>query len=97
MQKPKRIVNKELLKYIREELFCIVCGDRFPDPHHVTSKGAGGPDISTNLMPLCGPGHHTEIHKIGIRAFAIKYPSVRHWLELAKRDDILSRIDTPDK
>lgn len=44
---------------------------RVSDPHHVTSRGAGGPDAE-NLAPLCR-FHHTELHSLGRITFELKY------------------------
>jgi hypothetical protein len=36
---------------------CEWCGDEIPlpqEPHHIVSRGAGGPDHQYNLMMLCG-------------------------------------------
>lgn len=41
------------------------------DPHHVKSRGAGGPDAE-NLVPLCR-AHHTEAHTVGITEFQLRY------------------------
>jgi len=40
------------------------------DPHHTTSKGAGGHDRS--CVPLCR-GAHQESHLIGQKSFALRY------------------------
>lgn len=41
------------------------------DPHHVKSRGAGGPDAE-NLVPFCRE-HHSECHTIGIIEFQLRY------------------------
>jgi hypothetical protein len=69
---------------------CIVCGSPNPDMHHVTTKGAGGDDSPSNLMPLCRR-HHQEYHYIGPVRMFCKYPSVQQWLEDNGREDILKR------
>ena len=51
---------------------CIVCGKSPSDLHHIKSRGAGGDDSLSNLLPLCRL-HHIEIHKIGRKTFALKY------------------------
>ena len=42
------------------------------DPHHLKTRGSGGDDSQTNVMPLCRL-HHTELHKIGLSSFVEKY------------------------
>ncbi len=41
------------------------------DPHHVKSRGAGGPDAE-NMVPLCR-AHHSELHQIGVTEFQLRY------------------------
>lgn len=41
------------------------------DPHHIVTRGAGGPDAE-NLVSLCR-FHHTEAHNMGIRSFQLHY------------------------
>jgi len=68
---------------------CIVCGSK-ADPHHVTTRGAGGGDTIDNLMPLCRT-HHTEWHKSGPGRMIEKYMNVLKWLTDHGRDDVLRR------
>lgn len=58
---------------------CIVTGFCPVDLHHVKTQGSGGTDEEWNLMPL-DRLMHTELHQIGLRRFADKYPTVRKWL-----------------
>jgi len=44
---------------------------RVSDAHHLTSKGARGPDAE-NLVPLCRV-HHTEFHAMGVDSFQLHY------------------------
>ena len=97
MLKRPRIVNEELLAVVRT-LPCLACSERHPglaidsisdgysqsQPHHVTSRGAGGDDVAENLMPLC-MWHHIEIHKIGLSSMSDRYPTIKRWLILAGR------------
>ena len=41
------------------------------DAHHVTTRGAGGPDAE-NLVPLCRT-HHSELHQMGVDSFQLHY------------------------
>ena len=98
MTKTKRIVDLPLLESIRKNSRCVVCGDRYPDPHHVKSKKSGGDDVQENLMPLCRL-HHTEVHKIGLNKFTDKYTKARNWLlsNDYEINDILMRWIRPKK
>tara|TARA_R100001463_G_scaffold115919_4_gene171160 strand:+ start:1614 stop:2609 length:996 start_codon:yes stop_codon:yes gene_type:complete len=44
---------------------------RVSDAHHLTTKGAGGPDAE-NLVPLCRV-HHNEFHSMGVDSFQLHY------------------------
>ncbi len=91
LEKPTRIVDAKLLESIRE-LPCIACGlTGNVHAHHVTSKGAGGDDVWTNVMPLCAL-HHGLWHSQGPQWMTMKYPSVLYWLELAERTDVIERM-----
>lgn len=87
--KPKRTTDAKLLEVVRR-LPCMGCVtgpvDPTPSekprshPHHVISRGAGGPDVPENLLPLCA-GHHQRVHAIGLTSFAAEKPLVKGWLE----------------
>lgn len=72
--KQKRIEDKKLMKELRERP-CIVCEYSPCDPHHIKSKGSGGPDLEWNLLTLCHK-HHVEIHQLGLRKFGTQNPIV---------------------
>ena len=73
-------MTKSSLDLIRN-LACLVCRNSAPnDPHHIKTKGSGGSDSLTNLMPLCRL-HHSEIHTMGLTSFAKKYINVKVWLQ----------------
>ena len=62
--------------------YCEVCfRTAFGDPHHVRTRGAGGPDIKENLIQLCWDCHYVKVP-------AGKLP--RHFLfaMIAKREGI---------
>lgn len=90
-----RIVDEELLEEIRMTP-CLIC-HRVPskehpnDPHHITTRKAGGDDTRQNLMPLCRK-HHTEIHK-SIGKMAWRYPIIKSWLMKHKRYDVIQKMD----
>lgn len=87
--KKKRIVNKKLIEQIKK-MNCIACGSLPPvDADHITTRGAGGDDTEDNLMPLCRKCH-TLRHKLGIKTFANRFFSVKRFLILKKRFDIIN-------
>lgn len=72
-QKPKRIVDQEVLQKYRGAK-CVICGDK-SDPCHIRSRGAGGDDADWNILAMCRR-HHTEHGAIGWAKFCIRYPLV---------------------
>lgn len=80
MSKSLRTEDSALMDQVRNSR-CVITGNFPPnDPHHVKSKGSGGPDEPWNLCPL-RHDLHQEFHKIGISSFAEKYPAFKSWLE----------------
>jgi hypothetical protein len=67
-----------------KSLGCGICRDPSADPHHVTSRGAGGGDET--VVNLCRQ-HHTEFHNTGRWTFQEKYgvDLTAHALQLARR------------
>lgn len=106
--KRPRIVNEKLLRAVARlpclacpqpsrEAFQAIVDDldhapRISDPHHVTTRGAGGGDVAENVMPLC-PKHHQEYHRRGGREMADRYPRVLAWLQGFNRTDVLGKVD----
>ena len=77
-QKQKRTVDKKLLSQFKGK-GCLIChSEETTVAHHIITKGSGGPDILSNLMPLCYI-HHAEIHK-GLSDFVLKYKRAELWL-----------------
>jgi 5-methylcytosine-specific restriction endonuclease McrA len=91
LQKSKRIVDQELLDFVKT-LPCLVCLHEPSDPDHITSRGAGGSDTATNVWPLCRP-HHVLRHQKGLGYMVQKFPSLRLWLQSAERFDILDKYE----
>ncbi len=91
--KSRRIIDDDLRRTVRLQP-CAACGKRaIPgdvenDPHHVSTKGAGGDDVPSNLMSLCRE-HHTEWDKIAPSRMIAKYVGIERWLENMGRFDIL--------
>lgn len=56
--------------------YCAACGAPASPPHHLHTRGTGGPDDSWNLLSLCAK-HHTEIGTMGNALFMRKYPETR--------------------
>lgn len=53
-----RLTDESLLESFRMLSHCEMCGhlrmvDMKLDPHHLISRGAGGPDITENLLGVC--------------------------------------------
>jgi len=77
--------NKKLMQkaYILDCINCGVFGTNF---HHIKSRGAGGSDNQTNLLPLCALCH-VNIHAIGLIDFSSNYKknpfhyNIKVWLD----------------
>ena len=89
--KKKRIVNKDLLKFIKD-LPCLCCLHIPSDPDHITTRGAGGNDTADNVWPLCRT-HHQQRHYKGLIWMIKNYPALKRWLENENRSDILDKIN----
>lgn len=74
LPKPKRLENEQLLEAFRL-MPCAACGARPSDPDHIKTRGAGGEDIESNILPLCRR-HHTQRHTIGWFRFCGLFPKV---------------------
>ena len=85
--KPKRVENPEILERVRNTP-CIQCGQWPSDPHHITTRKAGGGDHGDNVMPLCRK-HHVEWHFIGVLTMTNKYPKIKKWLTIHERWDVV--------
>ena len=78
LAKPKRYENKEYREHIKAQPCCVTgmiivnetTGKVESDPHHTTSRGAGGSDLS--CVPLLHKLHQ-ESHLIGQETFQKKY------------------------
>ena len=57
------------LNFLRSHV-CIVCAHSETEPHHVSTRGAGGSDLLA--VPLCRR-HHMEVHQIGTETFEQEY------------------------
>lgn len=72
----QRIVDKRLVREVGKRE-CAACGrDGVSEVHHIKSRGAGGPDLEENLLPLCHPCHEMT-HKIGTIKMMSRYPFLR--------------------
>lgn len=68
------------MKYCGPEIRCLISGAWGGDLHHLITRKNGGTDSVSNLLPLAHK-YHLEIHWLGTRLFAEKYPIVKEWLE----------------
>ena len=50
------------------------------DPAHIVSRGAGGPDLEFNIIPLCRREHQFQ-HQLGWKIFFERWPVVWIYLE----------------
>jgi transposase-like protein len=75
MPDPHRTTDEDYLEWVRQQK-CAVCLSAPPnDPHHLTSKGAGGSDRTA--IPLCRDCHR-RYHDLGHDAFQ-SHRSVDLW------------------
>jgi hypothetical protein len=66
--KPLRVTDEDYLDHVRS-LDCVSCNHSLvtqSDPHHLTTRGAGGSDYTA--VPMCRL-HHDEIHRGGLNKF----------------------------
>lgn len=88
--KHKRLVDKQAYEECTLD-WCEWCGGPVNcGPHHIISRGAGGPDIKENLVQLCLK-HHREAHNG-------KIPKRRLFMIVAMRmripvEEVISRIE----
>ena len=79
-----RIRDKSLMKLMASQSCCIKgCRTKFNQVsgHHIRSRGAFGPDLIENLIPLCF-NCHTKIHAYDIE---------KAFRELRGLEDVLKR------
>lgn len=88
--KQKRVVNQKVLDEARRQP-CRCCNSPGADPHHVTSRKAGGGDTHDNVIPLCRK-HHVMWHKEGVGRMYDKFQGVRDWLWIMRRTDVVDKI-----
>lgn len=89
--KKKRLRNLKLIKELKEHS-CVTCFKKGPnDVHHITTRGAGGDDIPSNLITLCRQCH-IKLHQYGLKKFAWKYPKFKEFLTKFNRIDILNKL-----
>lgn len=92
--KKRRYRDEDYLESIRA-IPCVATGRAPPsDAHHVKSRGAGGGDDYWNVIPLSRAAHQ-ELHKIGTKKFAAKYPWVKQYLECLGWEFVGPKIFNP--
>lgn len=68
------------MTYKNPEGFCVICGAKGIEYHHIYSRKAHGTiDDAWNLLPLCRRDH-TQIHSLGLNRMAQQVPQLRAWL-----------------
>ncbi|MCK5606823.1 DUF968 domain-containing protein [Candidatus Pacearchaeota archaeon] len=96
-EKQKRYENKAYVEYIKQQSCCVTSmmivnqdsGKIESDPHHTTSKGAGGSDLS--CVPLLHELHQ-ECHTIGKETFQKKYNVNFELIQLALIKKWIERV-----
>jgi hypothetical protein len=95
----ERIKPHDSLTPRRGWTFCEWCGDDIElpqDPHHIISRGAGGPDHAYNLMMLCGKqarwGCHRDAHTGGLSAELLLSRHATLFPEIRDREHLLEEI-----
>jgi hypothetical protein len=78
-KKPSRIKNRKLMDSFHSQP-CIVCGAPESEPAHIKSRGSGGDDTESNIIPLCHP-HHQLQHSRGWYYMAANFPEIEMALE----------------
>lgn len=89
MIRNKTASDRALLELVRT-LPCMACTKTPSEAHHVTTRGAGGGDTPTNVMPLCS-FHHRLWHFKGPGYMIENFKGVLYWLEFAERFDVIER------
>lgn len=92
--KKKRIQNKDLLKSYHS-MKCIICGRSPCDPDHITTKGAGGDDVPSNIWNICRI-HHVQRHTMGLGFMINQYKECYVWLYNNNRFDIIEKYYKTD-
>ena len=88
LPKHRRIQNQSAIDACKRET-CEICGRTAGgEPHHIISRGAGGPDIKENLIQLCGLCH-SQAHSGKISNEQLK-KTLAHRLKISVED--LDRI-----
>lgn len=78
--KKKRVEDRKLLNAIKKWP-CLVCKSTYcVDPAHIHSKGAGGPDLIWNVIPLCRICHTIQ-HADGWKTFWKQHPIAALYLQ----------------
>ena len=90
LSKKPRICDIEVINKIKK-CPCAICGyGKGCDAHHIKTRGAFGDDVEHNLLPLCR-SCHIRVHAKGLLGFIEKHPSLRLYLRLINRDDLIDR------
>jgi len=62
LKPPRRIADAALMRELADagqsgRLPCLVCAERYTEPHHVRLKSQGGDDVEDNIVFLCKRCH----------------------------------------
>lgn len=90
--KPKRVVNKRLIRTWPRER-CEICRARVsPQAHHIISVGSGGPDHKFNLITLCFYCHEKAHRGVLTREYLFRRVGYRERVSLSHVVDVVMNL-----
>lgn len=91
--KVKRLTDSKTVQACRKE-WCEVCGQRsYGEPHHIITRGAGGPDHRYNLIQLCWVCHYGKVPAAELpKEILFGFVAKREGVTVAIIEETLNRI-----
>lgn len=98
LTKRKRLVDPTAIKAARKQ-YCEVCGRQaYGEPHHIITRGAGGPDHKYNLIQLCAICHYGKIPSGKLsRWFLFGIVARREGLTVEEVEDMVCKMRTSSR
>lgn len=95
LAKKKRLVDPVAIKTARKP-YCEVCGrPTYGEPHHIITRGAGGPDHKYNLIQLCAICHYGKIPSGKLsRRFLFEIVARRERVTVEEVEDTICKMRT---